>query len=380
MNNKKFNKTYLLLVPQELKPTDNHSNYINTDILSKILNDNGWTKIKYHDINFENRLDKKHNHNNIRYLNNVGIGFIYNTGTDPYNTALYKTPCYIKNLFNVRVHREITNKESLYYNFEKIFKKNNDNFMSKTWNLNNLKQLPHDGVFLAKPVSGWKGLYIEVINDNNGLLKYKHMYGNIIEKIKNKKITDFETVTAFSKGVILCEYFVDPLLFKNLKFHIRSYMMIRKYKNTENKYTWDWSFFPQAKILTAKLPYVKKDWANKEIHDTHVGSTQDDYYFPQDFNFRSDILKYIYTQINIICKAVFILVRDSDMKTYDEAVNSFEVLGLDFMILENYDVKILEVNNKLGYGVIHRESNKVKTFTYDFFKWIYDNAIKNSGI
>ena len=51
-------------------------------------------------------------------------------------------------------------------------------------------------------------------------------------------------------------------------------------------------------------------------------------------------------------------------------------LGLDFMILNDYTVKILEVNNKLGFGVINQGSDKVNQYTYDFFNWIYFNGIK----
>jgi hypothetical protein len=360
IKNKNYSKTYMLLTPQEI--TKEYSNdYIDSDIFKNILNSNGWKQIRYDE------------HINFYKLKQIGIGFIYSTGTASYNKLIYKIPVFIKNLFEFKSHRFFTNKYEVYLKMKEYIGDDITKYMAESWHLDDLEKLPENNVvYIARPIEGFKGIGIENIINNEELNNLKIKYENIINTPKisylNKKIYD--------KGIMISRYFTNPLLFNKKKFHLRSYLLINKYWNkTLKKYKWSWSFFNQAKILTAKLEYKNGEWLNKDIHDTHINTTLDDYYFPQDLHLSDEIINEMFKNLLFICKNVFKIVKKSDIKTFDEVVNSFEILGLDFMILDDYSIKLIEVNNKLGYGVLNKNSDKVKKYSFDFFEWIYENGI-----
>lgn len=350
----------MLLTPQELSQFK-VDDYIDSDVFKQILNKNNWAQIKYSEnLNFNK-------------LRNIGIGFIYSTGTQTYNKAIYNIPVFIKNLFEFKSHKTFTNKYILYLKMKELIK-DIDKYMAKSWHLDDLTKLPNENsVYIARPIEGFKGIGIKNITNNEELVKLKEEYLNII----NDKKSSYLTKKIYNKGIIISEYFINPLLFNNKKFHLRSYLMINKTWNKSlNKYKWRWSFFNQAKILTAKLEYKNNDWLNKDIHDTHIGTTIEDYYFPQDLNLSETIISKIFEDLLLVCKNVYKIVKKSDIRTFNEVVNSFEILGLDFMILDDYSIKLIEVNNKLGYGIINNNAEKVKKYTYDFFTWVYENGVK----
>ena len=357
-----FEKTALFITPQEIKNNNQIlPNYINDIIFKNILIKNGWIILDYKSLNY-NLYKKK------------GIGFIYKTGDISYSKNIYTIPVFIKNLFEVKSHRKITNKYDLYLYLKNISSVQNN--IIHCFNLDNLTSLPSNDVYIARPIGGYEGKGIKNLTNQEDFDVYKIEYENIKQKISDNNLTITEK-KIWDKGVILSKYITNPLLFNNKKFHIRTYLMISKIKNyNKHNFIWRWSFFHQGKILTAQDDYINGDWNNKLIHDTHIKSTQDDYYFPQDLHLNKTIENNIIKQMENICFEIFNIIKISNIKTFNEVVNSFEVLGLDFMLLDDFTVKILEVNNKLGYGVINQGSDKVNKYTYDFFNWIYLNGVK----
>lgn len=369
----KFKKTFLMLTPQTLAPNDPLTHhFINTTIFSNILKRYGWEEIDYNTID-------------INKYKQEGIGFIFNIGLPKYTEQIYEIPVFIKNIFDLQVLRQTTNKFMIYKNIEEYIKKFpkiiNSNPMMKTYDLEQLTTLPTSALYLAKPVVGWQGMGIEIIENNQDLINVKQMYQRLKElQCKNKRYQHEYYI--YRQGIILNEYIQDILLFKDKKFHLRSYMIIKKYRADKNKIIWGWSIFKKSKILTAAKPYKKGDWKNKEIHDTHAESTDDDYFFPEDLVKYSNIKLSqenqmdIYKQIHDIGNLLFNIIKSKNPKTFEETVNSFEILGIDFMITDKLEVKMLEVNSQLGYKINQPDNPVVMNYNYDFFEWVYNKTIR----
>lgn len=363
--NKPFNKTFMLLTPQEITQED-FDDYIDSDIFKQILTNNKWKIIKY-----DNTL-------NFKKLSKTGIGFIYSTGTATYDKSLFEVPVFIKNLFEVKSHRLFTNKYDIYIKLKSVIGSRITEFMAESWHINNLQEVQPDCIYIARPIEGFKGIGIKLITNNGEYQKLKKEHNIIQYNIVHNRTSYFNT-KIYERGIMISRYFLNPLLFNEKKFHLRTYLMIKKFWNNNiNNYEWSWSFFERAKILTASENYKNSDWENKKIHDTHISSTDDDYYYPEDLKLNDKLINHINDQLLFICDNIFNIIKNSNINTFSEVVNSFEVLGPDFMILDDYSVKLIEVNNKLGYGVIHKESDKVKKYTFDFFNWIYINGLKQS--
>lgn len=157
----------------------------------------------------------------------------------------------------------------------------------------------------------------------------------------------------------LSEYVTNIMLFQGKKFHLRVYLFVS---------TWGkWKLYPKYRIITAKLPYTHEDWTNKDIHDTHLGSTEGDYFFFND----GDIFdEEIDNQIQVACNDLMQFIHP---KSYPESKDAYEMLGLDFLISDKGIPILLEVNNGAG---IHLNTNWYKDeviniyieFLNDYFK------------
>lgn len=172
------------------------------------------------------------------------------------------------------------------------------------------RQLTSDSVIIAKPVSGWGGKGIKI---------YK----------KDDRV-DLISPSSY----VFCEYVSDLLLFQGRKFHLRAYLFAT---------TWGtFRVYPHYRIITAALPYVADNWTEEGVHDTHLKSTQADYFFQPGGDLyleKSD------QQIQEICAAI---ISHLQPKAYPESKVAYEMLGLDFLVKSNGDVVLLEVNTNAG--------------------------------
>ncbi len=91
-----------------------------------------------------------------------------------------------------------------------------------------------------------------------------------------------------------------------------------------------WSKAPQAKLFTAKEKYKNEDWFNKDIHDTHLKSTDNDYYYPDDLNFTEE---HLFIQSDLIFPTISILryraslIRDFGSPVFLEKFNKLCLIG-----------------------------------------------------
>jgi hypothetical protein len=98
--------------------------------------------------------------------------------------------------------------------------------------------------------------------------------------------------------------------------------------------------------LTAKLPYKKRDYLNKDIHDTHRKSTDGDFFYPHPYHSlerpESTNNGLVYDQIYEIYTKI---VEQVKAKPYAESKLAYEVFSLDCMITKEKKVVLLECNN-----------------------------------
>jgi hypothetical protein len=174
------------------------------------------------------------------------------------------------------------------------------------------------------------------------------------------------TLSRRFKNIIISEYIQNPLLYEGRKCHIRMYILI-------NSEPFSWSFWERGRIITANLPYKKGDWTNKDIHDTHVKSTSRDLYFPEDI-LPTNKYEHIYQQMELILSAVAEIVKPY-VKCYDESKYCCEVFGIDFMITDDYVVKLIEINAEAGYTMKDKDNKKFKAFCNAYFDWFYKESL-----
>jgi len=359
--------TYFLLVPN-IKNRYIKSVNIDKEILDTYLNYNIFKiileKNNYKDVSNED----------IRNIKKVSLMYIY--GDIKYDKEIYNIKSKCKNLLKHETEQSITNKENLYKNVEEMNKKSKTQIinMSKTYNIEEIDKLPEEKIYIIRPVGGYKGQEIKIVNNNEEFKEYKDKYLDIINDNKNKYTYIMKKI--YKEGVIISEYINNPMLFKEKKFHLRCYMII-KYINNK----WDYSIFDMFKILTAEEKYKKDDYLNKKIHDTHLGSTDKDYFGFEDFNekniknYSKELKDRIKEQINKICGGIYYIAVKNGIEKYEEDDNAFELFAPDIMIDENGNCILIEVNNRVGTSFKMNNKNKVNKFTKNFFNWLLNETL-----
>jgi tubulin monoglycylase TTLL3/8 len=262
----------------------------------------------------------------------------------------------------------ITNKQLLYQNMKKYFPNICSKHMAKTYILKDIQSLkdinffenelsdmttssektsedsftkgePLNKIYIVKPVGhgACAGVGVTVVTNDKEL-----------EEARRELSKRF-------RNIIVSEYIQNPLLYEGRKFHIRMYILI----NSDST----WSFWKRGKAMTAKILYKKGDWTNKDIHDSHGETTPKDIYFPEDI-LPKEKYEYVYQQIELILGAAAKIVKPH-VKCYEESKNCCEVFGIDFMITDDYTVKLIEINAEAGYG--SKNEDKMIGFTKNHY-------------
>lgn len=173
---------------------------------------------------------------------------------------------------------------------------------------------------------------------------HEFMMKQIAEQRKNPKRAMTEWV--------LQEYIANPLLLNRRKFHIRMLMLYQP--GGKPCY-----YMYNSRIALAEKPYIRADWTDKDIHDTHF-HRQAGLNWPQDANLPADKVAHIYKQIDTLCSYI---VSSFDSGCYHESKNCFEVFGLDLMVTNLMEVKLIEVNDRIGLSA-------TPTFKHQLFQGI----------
>ena len=255
---------------------------------------------------------------------NEKLDCLYTDGKSSYRRRdLWTIEKYIFNMIDYD-KLSIINKNVLYKILNKEYPKIAKEYMMEQFyidkvNPDKYKKLFRNGqVWILKPVEGFRGKGITVTSN----------YNTFVNNIRK------------DDSYVLAEYINDPLLFKNKKFHIRIYYLydpVNK-KGYLHRY---------GRIYTAKKEYIQKYYNNSNIHDSHFGKTDADYFFPHELIklYPQKIIINIYKQLIQLFHYITLI---TDAKCYPESQYCYQIFGADIMITKDFKVKLLEINEKIG--------------------------------
>lgn len=304
-----------------LKSTKIYTYLVKTDYLNMKMIDAEFTKrgnwIKYN--------PKKHKK----------VDFFYIDGLHIADERLFNIKSVLKNIIGDD-RKAVTVKYNLYDNLIKI--SGAQVFLPKTIKfdikdkpisyLNTFKQYFKSGrPMICKIGNMGEGQHIITTNKFEEFYKFMEHFFDILQKNPNIQ---------FNKW-ILQEYIDNPYLIDGRKFHIRLHLIYQP----GNKPSY---YIHNSYLALADEPYIKGDWENKAIHDTHfqgrLGIS-----WPDDFYLSSAQVSHIYKQYDFICSCI---VNNIGGNCYSDADNCFQMFGLDLMITDDLTVKLIEVNAKIG--------------------------------
>lgn len=267
----------------------------------------------------------------------------------------------------------LTNKALLYDNFLLFDKEFTNKYFMPQYdllktNLNSLKNIfDNNNIWILKPTFGFSGSGIKILK-NFEELKKNYDKNFKLNKINNKNF--HYNFTASNKTWILSKYITNPLLFLKKKFHFRIFIIITKINNIIEGY-----LFNIIPIVIAKKDYVKNNFINKDIYNTHWQEDRSkQFVFPIDFynEFGYDKTEIIHNQIKTISNKFFDILKNKiTLKCYSETKNCYEIFGVDLMVDDNFNVKIIEFNEKPGFGSI----TDFPYFSYLFLQVLFETTI-----
>jgi hypothetical protein len=234
--------------------------------------------------------------------------------------------------------------------------------MAKSWSLlefvnnSNLKKRitkDHE-VFIIRPAGrgAYSGKDISVVN--NHLQLEKAIY-------KTRK---------YNK-VLISKYIANPLLLDGKKFHLRVYYAISLINGKTNSHVFDF-----YEPFTALKPYKKSAWDDSDIHDTHARGTEKELVWPEDISNIQMKNEFQYKYVPKIreCLGLITEMVNGKLDRYSEADNAFEVFGCDFLLLDDGEVILMEINDKVGFN-FKTTKNTIKLSDL-YFKSVIKNILE----
>ena len=280
----------------------------------------------------------------------------------------------------------ISDKNKLYDNFKKIEPSLVNKYMMKQYsvdisNKNNITTNKFKNIFknnttwILKPVDGFKGYGVKVVNNYDDMIKHFDEYRKKKDRYQLKRLKG-------TKPWVIAKYIDNPLLYKGKKFHIRlilMYIIVNKTYGNNNKnnkkYTQGY-LFNGGYILRARNKYISKNYHDKNIHDTHY-IEEYEIKFPECFikEFGLNKTKKVIKDIQKISKIIFKILDSNNAGCYSDTINCFNTIGIDIMIDDNFNVKLLECNSKKGLSGYPNIQQYFKNIIDIVMKNIYPNDI-----
>lgn len=225
-------------------------------------------------------------------------------------------------------------------------------------------------VLIFKPIHGIKGQYMQTFDNFNNFKKFTmNLISRMYHKLKNFDPQEYNKMgiekkyKTYNIEWVLQEYIINPLLFKERKFHMRGYFVYYKPEKAPK----EGYILNNMTLFTAKDPYKTSDVGNKDIHDTHYKNTMVGVSFYNDI---SDMIgpektTLIMNQIVHIFKNVLKVIN---AKCFEDSQNCFQIFGFDAMITDDFNVKIIETNYMPGSPRIEVLQNIMTEIVDPLFK------------
>ena len=340
---------------------------LDSSILHKYLTELGlfpdnkgmkYVEKQYEQIRKQYKLSKAEfcesfNKNLIRIPNNFIKAdiFFYNIYSPFLNKPFYKYNAFLSNTINIDQNQ--INKNIIYANIIKYNSKKgkvNLNYLIETFLLSEEKKFIFPENYILRPMYAFAGKDILYIQSSADLSKAIEYY---------KTHQDYKRQSYSLNEIIASKFITDLLLFKGRKFHLRIYYIVAILEGELSCFVLE-----IGKIATAKLPYdLTKTTFTKDMHDTHLSSTDDDYVFPEDFTSKNVGLDYndedmeklqkniikkirkISTYIsNIFVGLVKLKGGNAKKLLFENQQNGYYIYGLDILIKADLDPALVECN------------------------------------
>jgi len=321
------------------------------DVKSKLTIQCLWDALKY---------------NNIIRLHNLSDSNLYWINSNE-NTKIQNSFNLYQKYNNILKHSEITRKDFLYLNYEKMQKKfpNDFTYMPKTYTEDNMEQfrenfknykISENNLWLVKPRSSTAG---------------RNIY--FLKNINNVKKND-----------IVSKYISNPLLINNRKFDLRLYLLVTGHdplkiylfheglvRLSTNTYDLDLNDLENLfKHLTNTS--INKNNKNFKYDDLIMSITKLKEYLKQKYNIE---FSEIWDQIkdisikSIISMNHLELDKEKNYKIYSN--NLFKLYGVDIMIDNNFKAWLLEINHGPSLSLFQSE-NHAKITKYQLIHDIFN--------
>ena len=178
------------------------------------------------------------------------------------------------------------------------------------------------------------------------IITSKQEYSDAKEKLRKLEIARVKLKKVKpSYEIIINEYITNPLLIDGKKFHLRVYFLLSIVSGITRC-----SFYRQYRISTAKLPYIKEDWYNGEIHLSGGNNTEKKYEYLEHFKKEhSEHFHTIEKNLNICNKTICIIMTMANIKNYPESYAGYHLYAADIMLTDEYHPYLLEINSKPAF-------------------------------
>ena len=299
------------------------------------------------------------------------ITFAYLDGGREYDKRAYRKKYTLKN--NIKPLVTIRDKWIFYQKVMEYFPDNT--FIPRTWRFNGSFQLPETPrkqYYIIRPTRGSTGFGIKRIKDSKQLEAAKKYYSG--DRLRKESKGRADKSIFYKRGnfdLIISEYIMNLLLFKGKSFHLRSYFIVSRINGVFATY-----LLAKSRILTAKKKYNLEKITDPLVSDTHFDTTDRDYMFPDDLikdgHDKKNVDKVLKGMVDIL-KKVSVLYKKYT-KCYVESKDCFVLLGTDFMITHDYDVKLIEINGSSS-GFTSKSDKYKKIYTKMVFDDIFSQFI-----
>lgn len=289
-----------------------------------------------------------------------------------YDKRVVSLPCDIKSILS-DAKRIIANKELLHLTMFQDYPDIAAQGFAPTWKAEHVPMSEKNKILILRPIgegaSCGRGIYMSTTP-----VEFEQARQNILK----------EGAAIRLKSIIASEYILNPLLLGRKKFHIRAFFLVRTGPDYAEPFVTD--LWPRGRIVTAELPYERGNWHNKKIHDTHSESTPYNMWFPEDLPEPSRASE-IYQKMQLTLSAVADLLQRNRVGPYPESRNAFEVFGCDFLVTDDYQVILIEINDRVGYRDLGEPPTYTLTpqsqhwyldgkytfdnFSQDYFTWLF---------
>ena len=317
--------------------------------------------------------------------------FIFDINSLHMNKRYNNLSKYLVNIFNKTIITKIIDKYNLTLSFKAISPEATKLFIPNTFKID----APRDTFefplwYILRPIDGFGGNDIKYVNSKRALYDAIHFYNN-------NSLSQLSTTKKYGNDVIASEYITTPLLFNSRKFHLRLYYLVfySKHYKVFNSFYLD----TLGKLFTAKLPFTMDEhtFNNKDIHDTHADTTDEDYFYPASFThdkftlsdntkianedkFNNKVVN-MKNQIKLIMSIISqIMVNNCDTLLYNTDANAYHIFGIDIMIDDTnnkFTPKLIEINFAPGFG--HKPETKHETqslLSNGVYGWINETVLE----